>query len=501
MSHPNKFKTDPQNILRSVDIVFQVMSKASYRYEGLFPAVAERHNGQILMDFPLPAPIPGQRNSDRSPRGCNLQHDIPLLGTLDGLDKSLNRPRYTLQREAYLKTFATVCAPASPTGLLPWGEHAYWNLQFGVIGNSYLLQYGEQPLDAGIPTHHQLYILPFDQWQIIHQANPTVLPRFVNGLDWHWMDEDRTQFNRHAAITQLIRGYQIKRHSHQTGQPTKSVTGSDFPGASGVFIHDYACAIALADTPDPAWEAALRRFSDSWWNRRLPSGVCPKSGSTSEQAWNGASLKQTLSLAESMLAAGQALQHQLPALARTLNERARSYIEAIFRFEQPALAEGRLCSSYNPDGSPASFSQLWAGNRGQPNTARYALSLLSAAQTIDHSQGLAMIEQAARGYQQSFIPRDVIVRAGDPAAVIALTSELYRLTGEQVWLEAALQHATDALELYFDCPLPRMSTGRKHYEAQQGSSALVHALARLVLIAEGKPCLGGLAHPLAYGMT
>ena len=65
------FYVDAQNLIRSVDIVFQVFAKAGYLHDGLFPAVTERQNGNLLMDMPLPPPIPGQRNSDRSPRGCN----------------------------------------------------------------------------------------------------------------------------------------------------------------------------------------------------------------------------------------------------------------------------------------------------------------------------------------------------------------------------------------------------------------------------------------------
>lgn len=500
-----KYRTDPANILRSVDIVFQVMAKASHRYDGLFPAVAERHNGQILMDFPLPPVIPGQRNSDRSPRGCNLTHDLPLLAALDGLDKALNRPRYQHQRTTYLRTFATECAPASPTGLLPWGEHAYWKLTDGSIGNSYLLQYAEQPLDAGIITHHQLSIMPLADWQVIHEANPNVLPRFVDGLDWHWMDDARTQFNRHAAITQFIRGYQNKRASKMSGKPLSEIKGSDFPGAAGVFIHDFATAITLVDKPDPTWKDALLRFSDSWWNRRLDSGLCPKSGSEDKLSWNGASLSQTLSHADSLLAAADALSsRQTPAegidvaaLAGLLRERGESFIRAILDAEQPRLDEGYICTSLNPDGSAFSFSQPWAGNRGQPLAAKFALNLLTNAVRIGDDRGLAFAARAAEVYKTSMVPRDVIIRAGDPGSVIALVGELYRLTGDAAWLDAAMLHATDALELYFDCPLPRMSLGRNHYESQQGSSILVHALARLVMVAEGKPCVGGLEQAMA----
>jgi len=492
-----RFIVDPQNILRSVDIVFQVMVKASKQYDGLFPAVAERQNGGILMDFPLPAPIPGQRNSDRSPRGCNLQHDVGLLAALDGLDRALGRERYGLLRSNYLETFATLCAPPSPTGLLPWGEHSFWNLQLGCIGNSYLLQYGEQPLDAGIATHHQLVTLPLRDWQIIHAANDQVIPRFVDGLDWHWDDEAHTQFNRHAPITQFIRGYQKKRHNQiiAAADKTKLAAGSDFPGAAGVFIHDYAVALALVDEPKAAWRQAMMEFCDSWWQRRLDNGLCPKSGGDGKLNWNGAALGQTMSLASSLLEAAEVLRER--ELAATLHERGASFVGALLDAPQSAADDGGYCTSFNPDGSPFQVTQAWAGNRGHGITAKTLIPLLNASQQVGDERGLALAERCAGIYKASFLPRDTIVRAGDIGAVIGFTTELHRLTGKQEWLDCALAHATDAMELFLDSPLPRVAWGRSHYEAQQGSSGLVHALARLVCVAEGKDCLGGLASPMS----
>jgi hypothetical protein len=478
------FTVDPENILRSVDIVLQVMANFSKQYDGLFPAVADRQGCRMLMDFPLPAPIPGQRNSDRSPRGCNLAHDIGLLATLDGLARALDRPRYALLRENYLQTFATVCAPASPTGLLPWGEHSYWDLQRGGrIGNSYLLQYGDQPLDAPYPTHHQLGILPLGDWEVIHAANPRVIPRFVDGLDWHW-DESHTLFNRHAPITQFIRIDGAKR-------------GHDFPGAAGRFIHDYAVALALVEEPKPAWREQMMAFCDSWWHRRLDSGLCPKSGGDDPLKWNGPALGQTLNLAGALLAAAEVLRERQPELADVLHERGASFTRALLDVPQPHAEEGGYCRAFNRDGSPFKVSQPWAGNRGHGITAKTVLPLLDAAVRIGDDRGLALAERCAAIYRKSFLPRDLIVRAGDLGAVIGLTTELYRITGEQGWLDVALAHATNAMELFFDSPLPRAAWGRRHYESQQGSSVLVHALARLVLVARGKDCPGGLERPMA----
>ena len=105
--------------------------------------------------------------------------------------------------------------------------------------------------------------------------------------------------------------------------------------------------------------------------------------------------------------------------------------------------------------------------------------------------------QVGRTYQSQFLPRDTIVRAGDMGAVLSLMAELYRITADDEWLQAALHHATDAMELFFDAPLPRMAHGRSHYESQQGSSVLVHSLARLAFILEGKDLHGGLSKAMA----
>lgn len=489
-----KYKTDPANILRTIDIVFQVFEKSTPRYGGLFPAVAERYNGQVLQDFPLPPIIPGQRNSDRSPRGNNLQHDIPLLATLHGFDQTLGRPSYHNLRTAYLETFATVCAPASPTGLLPWGEHAFWNLADGSIGNSYLLQYAERPLDAGQHTHHQLEILPLRDWEVINNANPDVLPRFVEGLDWHWMDDERTHFNRHAPLTQFIRGYPNKRHTLLTGENKEKMGGSDFPGAAGVFIHDYAAALALVDRPKTEWRDAMMKWSDSWWERRhVDENVLPKSGDQSVRAKGGISLGQTLSHARSLLASAEVLREKEPDLATTLRERGAALVGGILSQPQPRAAEGALVTFYDVDRHPREFTSPWASNRGTPSSAKMSVNLLHAASLVGDDRGKEIVTTVSQAYKEQFIPREQILRAGDPGAVIELLGELFRTTQDWEWLDTAMVHATDAMELYLDCPLPRCALGRTHYEAQQGSSVLVHALSRLYLLAEGKKLSGGLA--------
>ena len=223
-------------------------------------------------------------------------------------------------------------------------------LHLQTIGNSYLLQYGDRALDAGIPTHHQLGPLPIRDWQVIHQANPSVLPRFVDGLDWHWDDEERTKFNRHAPITQFIRGYQVKRGERLSGIPIKG-GGSDFPPAAGAFMHNYACALALVDKPKPQWQEDLISFSNYWWERRLANNLLPKSSSRSKLSWNGMSLGMTTVFANCCLEAAEILNNRYPDLAKTLHQRGKTFLDAVLDAKQDRLSEGQYCTNFESDGA------------------------------------------------------------------------------------------------------------------------------------------------------
>ena len=72
-----------------------------------------------------PASIPGQRHGDRSIRGGNLFHDVMLLRAADCISDLTGQAKYRDAATAYLKFYFEHCR--QPTGLFPWGEHAYWD--------------------------------------------------------------------------------------------------------------------------------------------------------------------------------------------------------------------------------------------------------------------------------------------------------------------------------------------------------------------------------------
>lgn len=181
-----------------------------------------------------------------------------------------------------------------------------------------------------------------------------------------------------------------------------------------------------------------------------------------------------------------------------LHERGASITRSLLNFEQPEAEEGKIYEQYRPDsGEPIKWTRPWGGDRGNPVAAKFVVNILNAANAAGDERGAELAVRVAEAYKDSFMPRDLIVRAGDIGSVISLLGEVARVTQSDEWLTVAMSHATDAMELYFDSPMPRCSTGRAHYESQQGSSVLVHALARLILIADGHACEGGLDEPAA----
>ncbi|MBT6148583.1 MAG: hypothetical protein HOH74_24325, partial [Gemmatimonadetes bacterium] len=115
----------PDQILKRVEASLSSLVRLAGDHEGLMPSMIDLDGQDMLIEAP-PA-IPGQRDGDRSFRGSNLVHDEATLATLYGLARARGRTDFAAAADRYLERFATHCAP-TPTGLFPWGEHAFWDL-------------------------------------------------------------------------------------------------------------------------------------------------------------------------------------------------------------------------------------------------------------------------------------------------------------------------------------------------------------------------------------
>jgi hypothetical protein len=473
--------TTMDRILRAVTGAVDGVVAEGERHDGLFPSMLDRERGRLL-DSGMPAPVRGQRNGDRAYRGSNLQHDHDLIAAMDMLAEAGVRGSHADAAGRYLRRFATHCAPASETGLFPWGEHAFWHLPEDRIGNSADYTPHQGLPGYGVPVHHQIARMPADQWRRIHEANPYAVARFAAGLDAHWEDDARMSFNRHAPIERHPRSYLKERYIRRTGRHPRFTRGGDFARATGLFVHDLVVAQELAPSEEQA--TMLRDFLNYWWDSRGVNGLCPKHGVFRTGEWNGWALNQTVGLAENLVAAETVARRYDAALAETLNERARTYYDALLAVRQPLLEQhGVLLLLLNWDNSAAKTTELWSGTRSIVATAKEARAYLPAAERWDDVRALDLARKAASYYVGRAIPTHVDVWARDMAAVIALLVDLHDLTGEPPWRDAAVPLASGALELFFDAPsgLPRGASSIHHYDAQLGTGALILALTRLAL--------------------
>lgn len=429
----------PDSLFADVGTALEALARAGARHDGLLPSILRCETAELPET--LPESIPGQRNSDRSYPGCNLLADQDVIQTLDAVADPDGR--FDAAADRYLETFTDRCTDTT-TGLFPWGDHAFWHLREERVGDSYRLR---SPDREPTPVHDQRLQAPFWLWERLAAHDEAVVRRFADGLDYHWNDDERTTYDRHAYIE--------RRERNAFGPSDR---GTDFPRHSGYFVLDLAAADVLCG--DGSHREQLRRFADYWWTDRDERGLLPyeSRGNT------GGSPEQTLSLACSLLDAAEVLRGSDDAMADLLETRAETYLDGV-----AAAAQA---------GSP-----LWGS--GYPNAVRAAkgLAYLSAWR---HTGADWLTDRAiaiGHAYRRVPLPTDRPVRAADPGLALELLVQLHEVTGAEAWLDAALTLAETVRDSYLEETLPRAAIGVEQYEAQLGSGTLLRALARVAMVA------------------
>lgn len=158
-----------EHILERVEDALGALVRLADKHEGLIPSIIDLDGTQMLQEMP-PA-IEGQRDGDRSFRGSNTIHDEATLATLYALAIVRGRDDLRAAADRYLQRFATHCT-ATQTGLFPWGEHAFWDLDADSIGDSHKLR---NPSRTGSAIHDHLRATPFWLWE---NSSSSIHPAF-----------------------------------------------------------------------------------------------------------------------------------------------------------------------------------------------------------------------------------------------------------------------------------------------------------------------------------
>jgi len=402
-----------------------------------------------------PANVPGQRYGDRSIHGGNLFHDIMLLRACDYATSLTGDHKYRNAASDYLRFFLDNCP--QPTGLFPWGEHAYWNF------------YKEAP---GSTTHEYLGGIPMAFWERMWALNPRAVRGEADGLINHVVNLDTYDFDRHADIVKPL----------PTPRP-KGIGFLDFPRHGGFYISVWT--FVYSKTGDARYLDWSLKTIDHHWRLRNPRSGLPRTSLQAESK-NTASAESVLSLSVSLLESALLL----PAgEARNRYESvARAYLDSILRLPHRPR-EGRLVAAFPLDSEPArakgDYSHPYRYMYGGAFTADDAVLLLAVYRLTGDKRALRLAEDCAAYYaRRDPPPPPEIVRAHVYAGIIGLFCDLYDLEHKPAHLKQAERYARLAIERLFYRGLFRGATGINHYESDMMVGNLVYSLVWLHALKE-----------------
>ena len=463
------------NMIETVTTAIDRLIESARPYQGLIPSILDRQTGEML--DAMPPAIPGQRDGDRAHLGANLIHDQALLLTMYALAESEGRADYAEAADTYLERFATHCTN-TPTGIFPWGEHAYWHLKNDAIGNSYLLR--ERGDDPPV-THDHLRQAPLWLWEKLNGINPESVYRFGEGLDGHWSEgeplEIEEEYIRHAYI--------VYKRSYNRG-----ARSCDFPRHGGFYIFDWAFAYAKSGREDFA--GRIGRMLDYWWAKRDDLGLLlieSRSPEDDDNFYQVNAAGQTLSLGVSLLEAAPLVESGNPELAATMRERGQVYVDGFFNAPHDTANGVFVLSCQRGSNAIKQTTPIWGSEYGVWPASYVALTCLCGYRITRDQRLLDWAAAAGHSYADEPFPSDVAVPSMDSGLGLGLLADLYDLTQDGGWLDRAGRLGELLIDRYCDAPIPRGAAGIEWYESQMGPSFLLHGLARVGLMArDGLPC-------------
>jgi hypothetical protein len=446
-------------VLRSLRHLFKVGEGKGYN--GLFPSFIALDRPWML--YGIPQCVGGQRDIERCPFGTNLIHEQTTLRTAYELSELLGEKDLAAGADAYLSHFARYCTN-TPTGLFPWGEHAFWDI----------VHHRPAGCNEHVPWLQDRYIAydhhiqaPAWLWDKLWQFNPDCVIRHAEGIDWHWLDEPgrdgRKTFCRHA--------YVMERRPYGC-QKTGDKVGFDFPRHAGFYLVDLAYAYRRTRRDD--MRARFVEWAEYHWQRRGPNGLL----------WMLTQHEPccTFSLGVSLLDAVAILEDTDKDLADTWRERANRYIDSFLSVpHEPAagyLSPGPDAPD-QPRRPPTLLEPRWTGNAFGVS-ATIGLLCVAAYRHTRRDDLRTFALDMAGCYGKMGFPAGDPLPARDVALALLLFADAFELTGDLHWRRTAERWLVQVEKRFFDRPLVRAWTGLDYYESHLYPGLLLYAVARLI---------------------
>lgn len=376
-----------------------------------------------------------QRKSDRAFPGGNLQHDMFTLLAMYHVSDLTGNDRYAKAADAYLEFFLRRAASVG-NGLFPCGEHAYWD---------FLKE------TCTYPTHEDLAFVPRQFLDRLWEINPKATEKHIRQLEMHFLEGDQWLWNRHASILSDKR-------------PTRP---APFPRHAGFYIYQWAFLYSKAN--DPRLLEWARKTTDA--NRSAPRANL-----------------SVISLGLSLLRANRELLAD-DAIA-DWDTFGRQCLGPIVEATKDQPKQGRILifvpygQETQPNRTYGFWDKVYEGSGGYAFVGAEKLSLmcLCAHRLTGSPEHLQYAKDVCDFYLTLTRPPKEPITPGKFGGLIALSLDLYDLTGDEKYVRFARQNADWAVDELYSNGLFRAATGKDYYEAANGVGPLLIELIRLHLV-------------------
>ena len=381
--------------------------------------------------------IYGQRAHDRADMGGNLQHDAMAIMAAHYVTEITGDERYRQIARDYVQFFLDNCTD-TPTGLWPWGEHAYWDFFENGLGRE----------------QHHLLCKPLDFYELAYELNPDAVIGLCDGLINHVTDLETFMYNRHADVTVVL-----------PDPRPEGLAALDFANSGSRYLRLWA--YAYSTTGDEKYLDWCNNLLDHLeWSRVDGDGALPGLSlrTTDTRGYHGPSYANTMLVGVSLL-------EYAPLLGDTATaERFRELGEEFL-----ALVAER--SLPDPDRQPIFHNGRGMGG-GKAHWAH-----------VYRVTGNEYFLEAARNIAAPYLHLqempDIPMKVQSFAVPIDLMMDMYELDGDAAYLEAAERYARIAIETLYYNGLFRATPDTWYQDSHTGTATLVYALVRLHAAVEG----------------
>jgi len=408
--------------------------------------------------------IPGVRSIDRCLTAANPMQDQNLYQIMYALSEITGEKRYAEEADKTLKYFFETCQSPG-TGLMAWGEHAWWDLK-------------ADAMRGGMHDGPHEFLRPWVLWDRCYELTPDAVLKCARGLwDHQIYDHETGEFSRHASWS---------KHGPEGEW--------EFPRHGGFYI--VAWAKAYRETKDPVYPKAVNTLIDMFNRNSSKLSGAMRSCTNWEirhLAWPPSSLGLAIDLTDSAPSFPE-------PLAQKMMERARKSDRIYLKCPHDLSPDGRgfvnivdvHTLKLREDWRDDPYTKHWVTGYGAAVDAMMAnlcyrrYVQLEDGETKDGFRKLVI--GSARRYLSSNPDLSKPIYPGSMGEVIIHMLNAYEISGDKKFLDRADHFARIAVDNFLadDSPLPRASSVHDHYEAITWADDMMMSLLKL-WVATNKP--------------